>query len=205
MIIAGAGGHAEEVFSVWSRIDRQEEVFFFDNVNARNTLFSKAILSTEKEVKEIFRNHPGFILGTGSSKNRHALSNLLKQWGGSLFTLISRSAVVGDINVKLGEGLNIMEGVIIYNNVSIGEGTLINTATSVHHGVEIGEYAEISPGSRVLGNVKIGNHAFIGANATLLPGVTIGDYATVGAGAVITSDVPENSLAVGVPGFVKKE
>lgn len=45
----------------------------------------------------------------------------------------------------------------------------------------------------------------IGANVTILPGVTIGNNVVIGAGAVVTKDIPDNSLAVGVPARVIKE
>src|SRR5690606_5457376 len=43
----------------------------------------------------------------------------------------------------------------------------------------------------------IGDNAFIGSNASLVAPVTIGEGATTGAGSTITSDVPDNTLAVG--------
>ena len=40
---------------------------------------------------------------------------------------------------------------------------------------------------------------------TILPGVSIGDNVVVGAGAVVTKDIPDNSLALGVPARVIKK
>ena len=53
--------------------------------------------------------------------------------------------------------------------------------------------------------IRIGNDVWLGANVTILPGVTIGDNVIVGAGAVVTKDIPDNSLALGVPARVVKE
>jgi len=47
--------------------------------------------------------------------------------------------------------------------------------------------------------VKIGNDCWFGANVTVCPGVTIGDRCVIGAGSVVTRDIPDDSLAVGVP------
>jgi len=52
--------------------------------------------------------------------------------------------------------------------------------------------------------VHIGRDVWIGANAVILPGVTIGDGAVIAAGAVVTKDVPENTVAGGVPAKVIK-
>nr|WP_288193368.1 sugar O-acetyltransferase [uncultured Methanobrevibacter sp.] len=89
--------------------------------------------------------------------------------------------------------------VTIGDNVMIGPNTLI---TSVGH--------PISPKGRrehlgVTDPVTIGNDVWIGGNVTILPGVTIGDNVVIGAGAVVTKDIPDNSLAVGVPARVIKE
>ena len=45
---------------------------------------------------------------------------------------------------------------------------------------------------------------YIGNNVLILPGVTIGNNVVIGAGAVVTHDIPDNSVAVGVPARVIK-
>ncbi len=87
----------------------------------------------------------------------------------------------------------------IGNNVMVGPHTLI---TTVGH--------PISPKGRrnhlgVTGPVTIGDDVWIGGNVTILPGVTIGNNVVIGAGAVVNKDIPDNSLAVGVPARVIKE
>lgn len=54
-------------------------------------------------------------------------------------------------------------------------------------------------------NIHIGKRVWLGANVTVLPGVTIGDGAIIAAGAVVTKDVPENTIAAGVPARMIKE
>lgn len=48
----------------------------------------------------------------------------------------------------------------------------------------------------------IGDRAFIGSDTLLVAPVTVGEDARTGAGAVVTRDVPERTLAVGVPARV---
>ena len=50
---------------------------------------------------------------------------------------------------------------------------------------------------------RIGDDAFIGSDTMLVAPVTIGARSSTGAGAVVTSDVPPDSLAVGVPARVR--
>jgi acetyltransferase-like isoleucine patch superfamily enzyme len=50
--------------------------------------------------------------------------------------------------------------------------------------------------------VRIGDCTFIGANAVILMGVTIGSHCVIGAGAVVSINIPDRSVAVGVPARV---
>jgi len=52
--------------------------------------------------------------------------------------------------------------------------------------------------------INVGNDVYFGLKATILPGVTIGNRVIIGAGAVVTKDIPDNSVAVGVPARVVK-
>lgn len=47
--------------------------------------------------------------------------------------------------------------------------------------------------------VVIRRKAWIGAGAIILPGVTVGENAIIAAGAIVTKDVPDNTIAAGVP------
>jgi serine O-acetyltransferase len=50
----------------------------------------------------------------------------------------------------------------------------------------------------------IGNNVDIGSGAKLLGPITIGDNSIIGANAVVVQDVPENSVAIGVPAVIKQ-
>jgi serine O-acetyltransferase len=50
---------------------------------------------------------------------------------------------------------------------------------------QFGDNVDIGAGAKVLGNIRIGNNVLIGANA------------------VVITDVPSNSIAVGVPAIIK--
>ena len=51
----------------------------------------------------------------------------------------------------------------------------------------------------IYGEIKIGNNSFIGCRTTILPGVKIGNNCIIGAGSVVNRDIPDNSVAAGVP------
>lgn len=50
---------------------------------------------------------------------------------------------------------------------------------------------------------RIGNNVDIGAGAKVLGNIRVGNNVIIGANAVVITDVPDNSLAVGVPAVIK--
>lgn len=52
------------------------------------------------------------------------------------------------------------------------------------------------------GAIEIGSNTNIGWNAVVLPGVKIGNNCIIGANAVVSGDIPNNSVAAGVPARV---
>lgn len=52
------------------------------------------------------------------------------------------------------------------------------------------------------GRIKVGNNVHIGINSIIMPGVTIGNNVVIGAGSVVTRNIPDNSIATGVPAKV---
>lgn len=53
--------------------------------------------------------------------------------------------------------------------------------------------------------ITIGDNCWLASNVTVCPGVTIGNNCVIGAGSVVVSDIPDNSLVVGVPGKVVRK
>jgi len=52
--------------------------------------------------------------------------------------------------------------------------------------------------------IVIGDNVYIGMGAYIMPGVTLGNNVIIGANAVVTHDIPDNSVAVGIPAQVIK-
>ena len=52
------------------------------------------------------------------------------------------------------------------------------------------------------GPIIIKDNVHIGMNVTIMPGVTIGSNCIIGCGAIVTKDIPDNSIAVGIPARV---
>ena len=52
------------------------------------------------------------------------------------------------------------------------------------------------------GCIEIGNNVFIGANVQILYDVRIGNNVMIAAGAIVNRDIPDNSVAAGIPARV---
>lgn len=52
--------------------------------------------------------------------------------------------------------------------------------------------------------ITVGNDVYIGIRSIIMPGVTIGNRVIIGAGSIVTKNIPDNSVAVGVPAKVIK-
>ena len=52
--------------------------------------------------------------------------------------------------------------------------------------------------------ISIGNDVYIGIRSIIMPGVKIGNRVIIGAGSIVTRDIPDNSVAVGIPARVIK-
>lgn len=50
--------------------------------------------------------------------------------------------------------------------------------------------------------ITVGDNVHIGNNTVVMPGAHIGSNCIIGCGAVVTGDIPDNSIAVGVPARV---
>lgn len=85
------------------------------------------------------------------------------------------------------------------NNVHITDGVRFIT----HDGGTL-LYRDKVPDLEITKPIKVGNNVYIGNNVIFLPGVTVGNNVIIGAGAVVSRDIPDNSVAVGVPARVIK-
>jgi len=109
----------------------------------------------------------------------------------------------GQGKIVIHESVFITENVVLYGHadIEIGRHSGLGAGAKIFSGEHIFEDPTLpimTQGGR--GNkVTIGSDVHVYASAIVLSGVTIGDGAIIGAGAVVTKDVPNYSIAVGVP------
>jgi acetyltransferase-like isoleucine patch superfamily enzyme len=108
--------------------------------------------------------------------------------------------------VKIGKGCEIGYFVIMGNvhpeMIIIEDGAVITArSTLLEHD---NAYYYTGRGEVKSQPVVIRKKAFLGIGCVVLPGVTVGSNAIVGAMSLIRNDVPDNSIAFGVPAVVRQ-
>lgn len=120
-------------------------------------------------------------------------------WGPGHVGLGDRVLVIGD-RCLIGRGSSIVahRSIVIGDDVWTGPNVYI---TDMNHGYTDLDLP-ISQQNQPEDPVSIGDGSWLGHNTVVLPGVTIGKHCVVGAGSVVTDDLPDYSVAVGVPARV---
>jgi serine O-acetyltransferase len=115
--------------------------------------------------------------------------------------------LINKVFVRFLFGCQISLGAKIGKDVILGNGGL---GIVIHRNSVIGDHVYISPNvtiagtTRKIGAAKIGKNTLIATGVRLLGPVTIGESCVVGANSVVINDIPDNSLAVGLPAKIIK-
>ena len=209
MLIVGAKGFAKEVLEVLHQLNQLENVVFYDDVNSNipDLLYNQfQVVKNSDDAQKFFKEKDSkFTIGIGNPELRKKLYDKFISIGGVFTSTISPYAKIGNYGNSIGEGSNIMTGTVITNDVQISKGVLINLNCTIGHDSIVGEFVEMSPGVHISGNCKIGDYSVFGTNSTVLPKISIGKNVIIGAGSVVTKDIPDNSLAIGIPAKVIRE
>lgn len=129
---------------------------------------------------------------------------------------IGRNSIIECTGVirELGEGITIGDNVGISANaffavrgkVEIGENTIFGPGVSIH--AENHLFDDLCKPIRMQGSsrkgVLIGHNCWIGSKVIILDGVKIGNGCIVAAGAVVNQDIPDNTIAAGIPAKIIK-
>lgn len=134
----------------------------------------------------------------------------------SLYRLLRNKYLMSVSPLKFAKriGVNLGDNCHIYGKVAWGsEPWIITLGNDVHitDGVKFIThdggtllYRDLVPDLEITKPIKLGNKVYVGNNVIFLPGVTVGNNVIIGAGAVVSRDIPDNSVAVGVPAKVIK-
>lgn len=128
----------------------------------------------------------------------------------SLTKRSKRADIIRKQGVEIGSGCEIYRDVYfgsepylikIGNNVRLTSGVKFCTHDG---GIWTLRKMKLAENADIFGKIEIGNNVHIGWNTIIMPNVKIGNNCIIGCGAVVTKNIPDNSIAVGVPAKIIK-
>ncbi len=196
LIVFGASGHGKVVLD--TAFEQGHTVsLVVDDKPACTTLLGVRVVSSEAaEFREL--RAFAFVVGIGDNLDRARVFERLLRLGGTPATLIHPRATVSS-RATLGAGTVVLAGAVVNAGAAIRENCILNTACSVDHDCVLGPHVHICPGARLAGGVTVAEGTMVGTGAVVIPGRRLGRRCLVGAGAVVIRDVPDETVAMGVP------
>lgn len=202
IVIAGAGGFAQEVLWLLNEITAQNKAwrmigFISESPGDWNKKYNGYKVYKPSDVSA---KHAA--LGFANTEGKKAFVQKYKQFS---YPNLIHPNVLQTMNVKIGAN-----GVVIFPTVTLMPCCEIKNFTYIHvnsvigHDTVIGEYCSVSPSVSIMGNCSVGECSHIGVSTVTREKIKIGANCVTGAGSVIVSNIPDYSMAVGVPAKVIK-
>lgn len=209
VVIIGAGVHGREVLEILrQQAQTQSDLLplgFIDDDNdlKGETLDGLPILGSFDWFDSVDRREVAVVCASGFSEVRKRMADRAAAIGLRSINAISPASYVSP-NAVIGQGVTICQNGIAARGTLIGDHSIINLGAIVSHDTKLGAYTTLNPGVNLAGNISIGEGCYLGIGSSVIQGLNIGPWTIVGAGAAVTSDLPENVTAVGVPARVIK-
>ena len=203
--ILGAGGFAREVLSLLEDCGDAERVIGYVEENSRRVgtrMGDKPVLDASL-LGPLPRDRALLVGGVGSPLRARWYDDLARS--GFRFQQAIHPDVRVHRSVLLGSGTVVCSGVRMTCDIRVGRHGVLNLAATIGHDCELGDFVTVSPGTMISGNVSIGEKTWIGSGAVIREKIRIGSRSYIGAGAVVVKDIPDDSLAIGVPARVTRE
>ena len=208
LAIWGAGGHGAVVLDAVRRQGIYEPIGFIEDMaDGGNTLHRSGlpIFYGRHHLSRLQANDVnGIVIAVGDEAKRIELAEVVANAGFELCTVVHPSAVICS-DARIGAGTVIFAGAVVQTGCDIGKNVIINTCASVDHDCWIGNGAQLAPRATLGGRVHVGDLTFIGLGVSVINRIKIGRNCVIGAGAVVVRDVPDHTLAYGVPARIVRE
>lgn len=211
VVLIGAGAHAKVISEIIENSPTLVLKGFIDKdlISAHISLEEKnkhhaKIIGTDSFLNKE-NNKYLFHLGLGADliKVREKIIRTIETLRLRAVSIVHPNAYVSETAVT-GKGLTILVNSIVNTNAVVGDYSCINTGAIVEHDCCIGNNVFIQPGAALAGRVTVGANSVIGMRAGIREKVSIGKNCIIGGGAFVCRDIPDNSVAFGVPAEIVK-
>jgi len=199
LVIIGAGGHGKVVADAAQKMKQYDDIVFLDARFATlNSLLGFSVIGDDAMIPELIATACEFVVAIGDNRIRARIFDELVALNATIATVVHASAQIGQ-GVSLGSGSVVFANAVINPDTSIGRNVIVNTGAIVEHDCVIDNHVHLAPNSTVTGGCHLGEATLFGASATVIPNKVIGKGSIIGAGATVVKDIPENTVATGIP------
>ena len=201
LVLIGAGGHARVLVAL-AHAAGHYMVGVCDPTLAANGITcweNLDVLGDDSALDRMPPDSVALVLGIGQQATGNLREQYYAAWrdrGYEFPALVHPSAWIAP-GVELGDGVQVMAGVVSQPGCAIGENSIVNTRACVDHDCSIGRGVHVAPGATLCGTVTVEDGAFIGAGATVIQGLRIGARAVVGAGVTLVQELAPNAIIIG--------
>jgi sugar O-acyltransferase (sialic acid O-acetyltransferase NeuD family) len=199
LALYGAGGHGKVVYDA-AIASGYEVSFVIDNSPEVREFLGRSVL-TPAEAEAHLDKDLFFIVSIGENTARNRIFERLKRKRCCFANIFHPGAMISRF-ARFGVGNVVFAGAVVNAGAVIADNCIINTSASIDHDCVIESDVHVCPGARLTGNVKIGMGSLIGTGTSIIPGISIGRNCVIGAGSAVVSDIPDHSVALGVPARV---
>ncbi|EPY05551.1 acetyltransferase (the isoleucine patch superfamily) protein [Paenibacillus alvei TS-15] len=205
IIIWGAGGHAREVNWLCEEMGVQVLGFLDERPEMKGQLVNGVpVLGTLADIEALRHEIEIVCTGVGAPALKKQFTiNTIRLGFRIADPLIHPRVRLSRRNI-VGQGSMICEGAILTDNIRIGCHVIINRSANISHDTIIDDYVTIAPGVNLAGNVTVGEGAYIGIGSSVREKCRIGCWSIIGGGAFVKDDIPDFTMAAGVPAVIKK-
>ncbi|ATP42352.1 sugar acetyltransferase [Solibacillus sp. R5-41] len=199
VIVIGNGGHAAVLAE--TLLQQEREILGYTAPAKETNKFQLDYLGTDSVIASFKPEDIELVLGIGTvnrSTVRKTLFEGFKELGYIFGKVVHDTAYIAP-SAKIGDGVQIMAGVILQSHVEIADNTIINTGTIIDHDTKICSHVHVAPGTNISGGVKIGEQTHVGTGTTIIQNIEIGRNCLIGAGSVVVKNIPHDKKVYGVP------
>jgi sugar O-acyltransferase (sialic acid O-acetyltransferase NeuD family) len=206
LVLFGGGNQAHYTIDIINKEKKYNIIGIIDSISEVGTKkFGYEVIGRQEDIIELVDNYKinCGIITIGDNWVRSIVSDFIKSKipDFQFVNAIHPSVIVGD-NVKIGEGVVAMAGVILNPKSIIGDFTFFATGAQIEHDCIIEDFASVSAGSVMGGYVKLKKYSAVTLGVTIFDRVEIGENSVVGAGSLVTKNIENNVLVYGVPAKV---
>ena len=137
-----------------------------------------------------------FMLSSGTKRARYLKEHDVFGSMGDRYMIMNRIVPLYAKLIKLGSNVNLA------SKVSLVTHDVTHSMLNKCEGADPSSQGNACNFHEKVGCIEIGDNVFVGAGTTVLYNVRIGSNVIIGANSLVNKDIPDNSVAAGVPAKV---